>query len=236
MYEIGDDTLLMGSQKDRLALIENQDLLNMPKLGRASTPIDLMTYEPGDEQPSIFFLRESPHQAILTVFNWTKSPRSHTLKLADFGLPSDHSLVASDVLNQNAPVPLAGGAGQIDNQPESVRVIKIVDNNVAPAAPIVTANVPSVVSAGETFPLSAQAESNGVPAVNYVWDFGDGTTAEGPKLSHAYTRAANFTVHLTVQGIDGLSAEQNFSVKVTGNLHAYPNLLDNRRFQDPADH
>ena len=236
MYEIGDDMLLMGSQKDRLALIENQDLLNMPKLGRASTPVDLMTYEPEDEQPSIFFLRESPRQAILTVFNWTKSPRSHTLKLADLGLPSDHSFAALDVLNQNAPVTLAGGTAQMENQPESVRVIKIVDNNVSPAAPIVTANVPSVVNAGGTFPLSAQAESNGVPAVNYGWDFGDGTTADGAKVSHAYTRAANFTVHLSVQGIDGLSAEQDFSVKVTGNLHAYPNLLDNRRFRDPADH
>jgi alpha-galactosidase len=236
MYEIGDDMLLMGSQKDRLALIENQDLLNMPKLGRASTPIDLMTYEPGDEQPSIFFLRESPRQAILTVFNWTKSPRSHTLKLADLGLPSEHSFAAFDVLNQNAPVALAGDTAQIENQPESVRVIKIVDNNVSPAAPMVTANVPSAVNAGETFSLSAEAESSRAPAVNYVWDFGDGTTADGPKVSHAYTRAANFTVHLAVQGIDGLSAEQNFSVKVTGNLHAYPNLLDNRRFRDPADH
>jgi hypothetical protein len=236
MYEIGDDMLLMGSQKDRLALIENQDLLNMPKLGRASTPIDLMTYEPGDEQPSIFFLRESPRQAILTVFNWTKSPRSHTLRLADLGLPSEHSFAAFDVLNQNAPVTLAGDTAQIENQPESVRVIKIVDNNVSPAAPTVTANVPSEVNAGETFSLSAEAESSRAPAVNYVWDFGDGTTADGPKVSHAYTRAANFTVHLAVQGIDGLSAEQNFSVKVTGNLHAYPNLLDNRRFRDPADH
>jgi alpha-galactosidase len=236
MYEIGDDMLLMGSQKDRLALIENQDLLNMPKLGRASRPVDLMTYEPADEQPSIFFLRESPRQAILTVFNWTKSPRSHTLKLADLGLPSDHSFAALDVLNQNAPVTLAGGTAQMENQPESVRVIKIVDNNVSPAAPTVTANVPSVVNAGGTFPLSAQAESDGVPAVNYRWDFGDGTTADGAKVSHAYTRAANFTVHLTVQGIDGLSAEQDFSVKVTGNLHAYPNLLDNRRFRDPAVH
>jgi alpha-galactosidase len=236
MYEIGDDMLLMGSQKDRLALIENQDLLNMPKLGRASTPVDLMSYESEDEQPSIFFLRESPRQAILTVFNWTKSPRSHTLKLADLGLPSDHSFAALDVLNQNALVTLADGTAQMENQPESVRVIKIVDNNVSPAAPIVTANVPSVVNAGGTLALTARAESNGVPAVHYGWDFGDGTTADGPKVSHAYTRAANFTVHLTVQGIDGLSAEQNFSVKVTGNLHAYPNLLDNRRFRDPADH
>ncbi len=75
MYEIGDDMLVLGSQKDRLALVENTDLLNMAKIGRASTPLDLMTYEPEDEQPSIFFLQESPRQAILTVFNWTKTPR-----------------------------------------------------------------------------------------------------------------------------------------------------------------
>ena len=86
MYEIGDDMLVLGSEKDRLALVENQDLLNMAKVGRASTPVDLMTYEPEDEQPSIFFSAESPRQAMLTVFNWTNTPGSHTLKLADLGL------------------------------------------------------------------------------------------------------------------------------------------------------
>ena len=228
---------VMGSQKDRLRLVENEDLLNMAKLGRASTPLDLMTYEPEDEQPSIFFLRESPHQAILVLFNWTKSPRSHTLKLVDLGLPSDHSFTASDVLNQSAPVPLLEGALRIENQAvESVRVIKIIDSNISPSAPIVTANAPSVANTGETFQLSAQTESAGVPAVNYLWDFGDGTSADGPKVSHAYTRAANFTIHLTVQGIDGLPAVQSFSVRVTGDLRAYPNLLDNRRFRDPSDH
>jgi alpha-galactosidase len=235
MYEIGDDMLVLGSQKDRLALVENQDLLNMAKLGRASTPVDLMTYEPEDEQPSIFFLRESPHQAILTIFNWTKLPRSRTLKLVDFGLPSDHSFTALDVLSQDAAVPL-GSAVRIENQaPESVRVIKIIDNNVPPGAPTVTANVPSVANAGETFPLLAQTESAGVPAVNYLWDFGDGTSANGPAAYHTYTSAANFVIHLTVQGIDGVPAVQSFPIKTTGNLRAYPNLLDNRRFRDLTD-
>jgi alpha-galactosidase len=237
MYEIGDDMMVMGAQEDRLALVENQDLLNMAKLGRASRPLDLMTYEPGDEQPSIFFLRESPHQAILTIFNWTKAPRSHTVKLADLGLPPDHSFTTSDVLNQNARVPLVESAVRIENQaPESVRVIKITDNNVLPSAPTVIANVPSIANAGESFQLWVQTEPAGVPAVNYLWDFGDGTTADGPKKSHTYTRAANFIIRSTVQGIDGLSAVQSFPIKVTGNLPAYPNLLDNRRFRDPADH
>ena len=48
MYEIGDDMLVLGSEKDRLALVENQELLNMAKVGQASTPLDLMTYAPED--------------------------------------------------------------------------------------------------------------------------------------------------------------------------------------------
>ena len=41
---------------------------------------------------------------------------------------------------------------------------------------------------------------------------------------------------LTAPGVDGVSYTKTFTVKVDGNLHAFPNLLDNRRFRDPADH
>jgi hypothetical protein len=96
--------------------------------------------------------------------------------------------------------------------------------------------VPPVANAGETFPLSAQTDASGVLAVSCVWDFGDGISAHGAKVSHTYTRAGTFTVRLTVQGIDGPATGQSFSVRVTGDLRAYPNLLDNRRFRDPVDH
>jgi alpha-galactosidase len=237
MYEIGDDMLVLGSQDDRLALVKNTDLLDMAKIGRVATPLDLMTYEPEDEQPSLFILRESPHQSILTVFNWTNTTRSHTLKLADLGLPSEHMFTAVDVLRQNTPVPLAGASIQIENQlPESVRVIKLVDGNVSPGTPTVKMQVPSVGNVGETIHLSAQTDAAGVPAVEYRWDFGDGASANGATVSHAYTSAAPFTVRLTVDGIDGVPAAQNFSLKVTGNLRALPNLTDNRRLLDSTDH
>jgi hypothetical protein len=237
MYEIGDDMPGLGSEKDRLALVENTDLLNMAKIGRASTPLDLLTYEPEDEQPSIFFLQESPRQAILTVFNWTEAPRSHRLKLADLGLAAGHKFTALDVLNRNAPVTIMDGTVRIENQiPQSVRVIKLVDSSVSASAPEVKAQVPSVAKTGETIRLSAQTESAGVPALEYHWDFGDGISASGPKVSHAYTRAATFTVRLTVDGVDGVPGVQNFSVNVTGDLRAMHNLTDNRRFVDPTDH
>ena len=236
MYEIGDDMPVLESQKDRRALAENIDLLNMVKIGRASTPLDLMTYDPADEQPSIFFLKESPHQAILTVFNWTNTSRSHTLKLGDLGLSAEHTFAALDVLNHNAPVTLAGGSVRIENQPpESARVIKLLDGNVSPSVPSVKAQVPSVANAGETIHLSAQTEAAGVPAVAYHWDLGDGTSASGTKVSHAYTRAAPFTIRLTVDGVDGVPAVQSFTVNVTGDLRALHNLTDNRRFVDTTD-
>jgi alpha-galactosidase len=239
MYEIGDDMLVLGSEKDRLALVENRELLNMAKVGQASTPLDLMTYEPEDEQPSIFFLREGQRQAILTVFNWTNTVRSHTLRLADLGLPAGHTFVATDVLNQNESVTLVGGAVRLENQPpQSVRVIKLLDQSVTEAAPTVTVQVPAAANTGETISLSAlaaQAEAGGVPAVAYHWDLGDGTSADNPKVSHAYTSAGEYTIRLTVDGVDGVAAHENFTVKVAGNLRAHSNLTDNRRFIEPTD-
>jgi alpha-galactosidase len=234
MYEIGDDMVALGAQKERLALVENRDLLTMAKIGRASTPLDLMSYAAEDELPSIFFLREGPRQSILTVFNWTKRPRSHTLKLADFGLRAGHKFTATDVLNVNIPVNLAGGSLQIEDQgPESVKVIKIVDNSVTASPPSVKAEVAKEVKVGETMHFIAEADGEGVPALEYRWEFGDGTGANGAKVTHAYTRAHEFTVRLTVEGVDGLSAVEKFSVKASGELHAYPDLKDNRRYAEP---
>ena len=98
-----------------------------------------------------------------------------------------------------------------------------------------TAQVPAAANAGETITLSAVADAGGVPAVAYHWDFGDGTSADSPKVFHAYTRAGEFAVRLTVDGVDGVPAQQNFSVKVTGILKAHSNLTDNRRFVEPND-
>ncbi len=233
MYEVGDDMIVLGSQPERLALVENTDLLNMAKLGRASIPIDLMTYEPEDEQPSVFFLQESPRQSILTIFNWTRASRSHTLKLADLGLAAQSTYAASDVLNKDLPVLVSGGAIRIENQsPESVKIIKLIDNTEPPSAPVVKTKIPSTTNAGETIQLTAQTESGSVPAIAYSWDFGDGTTATGPSVSHAYTRAAQFTIRLTADGIEGLPSTQTFTIKVTGNLTAFPKLTDNRRYRD----
>jgi alpha-galactosidase len=236
MYEIGDDLLVLNNEKDRLALVENRDLLNMARAGRASTPVDLMTYDPEDGQPSLFLLRQSPRQNILTVFNWTDRPRSRSLNLRDLEVQASSTMVATAVLDSKATFSLEGGAIRLDNQsPQSAIVIKLVDTAVAKSAPTITARVPSQSKVGKTISLSAQADPDGVPALRYHWEFGDGTISEGSNVSHCYTRAADFIVRLSVDGPDDLPYEQSFSIGVTGELKPTPELRANRRFEQPAD-
>ncbi len=100
MYEIGDDLPTLGSEPERLALVQNKDLITMARLGRASLPIDLMTYLPEDQQPSIFFLKEDRRQSILTVFNWTGTSRTHRIELSSLGLAENDNYDVSDVFDR----------------------------------------------------------------------------------------------------------------------------------------
>jgi hypothetical protein len=233
MYEIGDDLPMLGAEKDRLDLVKNQDLLNMAKLSRAATPIDLLSYEGEDGEPSIFFLREDPRQSILAVFNWTEQPRTHSIRMADLGLPANHRWKAFDVLNGGESVALSGGSIQLAGlPPHSVRTIKLIDSTIPAAAPTVAATAPGEVHVGEPLPFSVRPDDTGVPALSYHWDFRDGTNSDAARGTHTYTRAAAFTIRVTVEGLDGIAAHHSFPIKVTGTLTAPPDVLQNQRYTD----
>ncbi|MBT9333113.1 PKD domain-containing protein [Paracidobacterium acidisoli] len=235
MYEIGDDLPILSMDKDRLDLLKNRDLLDMVKISRAATPVDLLSYDPADGQPSIFFLREDQRQSILVVYNWTDRPRSHVLRLADFALPGDHLFQAYDVLNQSAVVAVNEGTVRLDDMPRhSVRVIKLIDSTVPAAAPVITADVPRQAAVSKMVHFSAKAEEKGVPALGYRWDFGDGTTFAGPQAVHAYTHDGDFTVQLTADRLDGIEAHQSFIITVTGTLTS-GSILQNTRYTEPAN-
>jgi hypothetical protein len=235
MYEIGDDLPTLASQPERLALVENQEILEMNRLGRAARPLDLMTFRPEDEEPSVFFLPEDPRQAMLAVFNWAERPLSHTFTVAGLGLAADHPFHAFDVLNKGEEIPLPSGTLEIANQPpHSVRLIKLVDDSIPAAAPQMTAQVPASATVGQAFSLAVALDSNSVPAVSYQWDFGDGTKAKGQNVTHTYTRAETYSVDLTVKGIDGISAHKSFSIEATGKVSTRFDLSHNRRYSGPS--
>ena len=144
MFEIGDDLPTLSSKPKRLALVENRELINMNRLGRSALPIDLMTFPPKDQDPSVFFLQEDPRQAMLAVFNWTDHPTSHTFTMARLGLPAGHSYRAFDVLNHDAGVALEANTLKItDEARRSVRLIKLVDENIPARSPGVMLQAPA---------------------------------------------------------------------------------------------
>src|SRR5258708_32001225 len=121
-----------------------------------------------------------------------------------------------NVMAQEARVSMDRDAFELEQPAHSVKLIKIIDSSVPPAAPAVSLHVPHHAKVGEELQFSSVAAPDGVPALSYRWDFGDGTTQDGRRVSHTYTMAGDFSVQLTVEGIDGISAEKKAFVSVSG--------------------
>jgi alpha-galactosidase len=219
MYEIGDDLPTLGADQDRVALVKNEDLLNMVRLKHAARPLDLMSYSPEDGMPSIFLLQESKRQAILTVFNWTEKPSEHKVDLLrDLNLPLQGHNQILDIFSSSAPVENNLGTITVQLLPHSAKVLKIIDTSIPTAAPTVSMQVVANTDVGKTVQFSAGADPAGVPALVYQWNFGDGTSAEGATVSHSYTHSGDFTVHFQANGLDGLPFQKSVSLKVAGKL------------------
>jgi hypothetical protein len=215
MFEIGDDLPTLGASPDRMALVKNSDLLDMAKLSRASLPLDLMTYRPEDKQPSIFLLNETPRQQILTVFNWTTEPSNHTLALADLGLKASSSYTATDVL-RGGVVTIENGALTLTLPPHSVRMVKLIDTSVPEADPAIEVHAPASGLAGDLVAFHGTAGGADAPVLQYHWDFGDGVSADGADVSHAYTHSGQYTVTATATGLNGRKAQKTLSITITG--------------------
>jgi alpha-galactosidase len=219
MYEIGDDLPTLGGDPERLALVKNEDLLDMARLGRASRPLDLMSYAAEDSMPSTFLLQESRRQAILTAFNWTEKARERNIDLShDLGLQLHGHNQVTDVFDVNASVMNNLDSIVLKLAPHSVKVLKIIDTSVPAAASNVTVHAPDQAKAGENVQFSAAAEPSGVPVLAYRWDFGDGTRSDGAEVSHAYTHAGEYSVHLVASGLDGVPFEKSISLQVEGRI------------------
>lgn len=127
MFEIGDILPNLDSQPDRLALIENPVLIEMARGGKASVPVDLMTYDPEDGQPSIFFLKAEGKQTdnILTVFNWTDEERTQNIPVGTLGLKPGSSYKAQSVWDGKQLETCPGCALNLTLAPHSVQMLKI---------------------------------------------------------------------------------------------------------------
>jgi alpha-galactosidase len=229
MLEIGDNLPSLENSPERISLIENEDLINMTRLGRASVPIDLMDYSQQDGQPSMFFLKESKRQSILTVFNWTEQSVTHTISLSTLGIPADAHYTVTDVLENKQVAQPVSGVMEVSVQPRSVTVLKLIDRDLPPAPPVIAANHAGGGSAGEMLQFSAQDTAD-EPATSYEWDFGDGVKLAGDRVSHAWTEPGDYDVHITATGLDGESANNTFRMHITGHMPTRFDPGNNRRY------
>jgi len=216
MYEIGDDLPTLGESQERLALVKNQDLLNMARIGRASVPLDLMTYTAEDEQPTEFLLRESPRQTMLTIFNWSSKEQTRSISLATAGLPSSLGYQITEVLGNQNCCSLAAGTIGLKLAPHSVAVLKLVDNSIPAAALQLTVNAPETGKAGESLSFGVVAASSASPVLASHWDFGDGVELDGAQVQHAYTHAGQFQLKVTAKGVDGIDGSKTVGLPISG--------------------
>jgi alpha-galactosidase len=228
MFEIGDDLPTLGEDLDRVALVENPELLQMAKLGHAAIPLDLLSYSSEDEQPSLFLLREDARQSILAVFNWTAHPRSHRLSFSELSLTAGQAYEFADILEPSAHLSAERDAIHLEQPAHSVKLIKITNSKIPAAAPSVTVNAPNNAKVDEDVKFSARVDPLGVPALACHWDFGDGTSESGRQISHAYTMPGQYRVRLVTEGVDGIPAESQILISVNGTLE----LPQPRRYQE----
>jgi alpha-galactosidase len=218
MFEIGDDLPTLGSSPERLALVKNTDLIDMARLGRSSTPIDLMTYELSDRQPNIFLLKEDNRQSILTVFNWTEDERKRSIDLKSLGLNDQGKYEITDVFDGKTCCEVASDEVNLVQPPHSVRVLKLIDSAIPAAPPPFEVHSAAAAKAGETVKFSAEGMTAGSPVLTCHWDFGDGTTLEGLAVNHTYTRPGEYSVHATVAGLDAITNSKTVAVSISGNI------------------
>jgi alpha-galactosidase len=231
MYEIGDDLPALGADSERLALVQNQDLIEMVKLGRASTPLDLMSYSPEDGQPSIFWGAEDDRQGMLTIFNWTDKRQSRSVEFSSLGLLGSNQYSISDVFDDKAVAIPNPDSFVVDLAPRSARVLKIVSMGVLARPPVIRVEHVPDMKTGAAATFRAQPTKSNHVVVSYRWSFGDGVTLEGPEVSHAYTKPGTYQVTVTAIGLGGLSTEDSFRLPVSGSVSTRFVPAEKRRYR-----
>ena len=230
MFEIGDDLPTLSASAERLALVKNPDLIDMARLGRASVPADLLSYSEKDRQPSIFLLRETPRQSILTVFNWTDGERTSAINLVALGLKEPDKYRIVEVFGEQNCCAASAQTIELVQKPHSVRVLKLIDESVSTPDPAVEIRSAASAKAGESADFTAVAASSAAPVLACHWDFGDGTSMDGMQVTHAFTHAGDYSVQVTATGLGATTTHNALRVSVSGEVST---LFDPARKQRP---
>jgi len=106
-----------------------------------------------------------------------------------------------------------------DGQPIETDVISGAVTSPPNAPPIAKAGDDQSAAMGESvaFDGSASSDPDGT-ILSYLWNFGDGNTAEGVTVSHVYDAVGSYTVTLTVTDDQGSAGVDTLAVNVSESL------------------
>jgi hypothetical protein len=174
----------------------------------------------------------TPQQLATDVGAQLVSPlsQSQIASIVDPGLNGWFALDGAEINDNGGCVPVTGadsvtiGAGSYLLQREFNNGGAIVSDpstyfGCAPGVILDPAFVvPSSVAQGDIvqFDGSATASTLLVPSGDYRWSFGDGATATGPSVEHAYAQGGSYTVTLTVTDRGGNTAVLRQVIQVLG--------------------
>ncbi len=95
---------------------------------------------------------------------------------------------------------------------KATHIIQIVG---APQPPKAAISGPAKGTEGQPVSFDGSGSTAGSGTITgYAWDFGDGNTGSGAKVSHTYATAGTFNVSLTVTNSNNLTAKATHSIQI----------------------
>ncbi|MFA5771162.1 MAG: PKD domain-containing protein [Thermoplasmata archaeon] len=105
----------------------------------------------------------------------------------------------------------------IDDSNETV--VKYIPIQILNTPPLVSnVSAPKAGDAGKGLSFAANCADADGAIVDYIWDFGDGTTEKGSEVTHVYKRGGAYTVTLIVTDNEGGVTNTTTTVNVSGTI------------------